>query len=246
MENTVLEKLEFLQDGLNEFITPDWKKNRTPLDFIIASLMETAELIDTTCEVDGVKHSTNWKWWKGANGARTTDVFPWETLHQSVVNNIKIELTDLLFFTLSQQALENHDSDNDADGGFVGYELNNNDWENFTNIIGLCLRNQPESAVDLILQLSEKLNFNISSYYMAKHLLNYYRQISKYGNGYEKVKNGKEDNELLHDIISDITFEAINSDFEGTYNLIASRFFEIFKAPKEKEVTFDFWKNFVK
>jgi dUTP pyrophosphatase len=241
MNKQILDNLTFLQNGLNEFITPNWKQNRTPLDFMVASLLETAELIDTTCEIDGVKHSTDWKWWKSKSGVsgRTTDSVNWEALHPAVVDNIKIELTDLLFFTLSQKTL------NDESGENSNYILPDNDWVSFMDIMLNNLRHCPGTALGIILQLSKKIDFNIISYYLAKHLLNYYRQISKYGDGYEKIKNGKEDNELLHDIISDITFDQLENDFSGTYDLIAKRFFEIFKAPSEKEITFDYWKTLV-
>lgn len=242
MNTTILENLTFLQDGLNEFITKDWKNNRTPLDFMIASNQELAELIDTVCEVDGVKHSTNWKWWKQPSGksVRTTDFISWEQFHPAVIDNIKIELTDLLFFTLSQKTL----NDNTTVGDTV--ILSSNDWENLMNISHYNLVNCPGLALQVVLELSKKINFNIGTYYCAKHLLNYYRQISKYGDGYEKIKNGKEDNELLHDIISDISIESLENNFEKTYNLISSRFFKIFKAPEDKEITFEFWKEFVK
>ncbi len=240
MNSIVLNKLSILQNGLNEYITPNWKENRTELDFMIASTLEMAELIDSETEVDGVKYSVNWKWWKGLKGLRTTDSVEWSKLHSDVINNIKIELTDLGFFTLSQMILNDHTDPDEI------IRLNENDWVNFMSIVANNLLQRPSAAMSIILDLAEKLQFNIAAYYMAKHLLNYYRQISKYGEGYEKVVNGKEDNELLHDIIVGITFDDINDNFDGTYNLIASKFFKIFKAPTEKEINIDFWYNLIK
>ena len=240
MNIVILDKLSFLQNALNEYITRDWKQNRTELDFMIASTLEMAELIDSKTEVDGVKYEMNWKWWKGMLGARTTDLVDWNNLHPNVIDNIKIELTDLGFFTLSQMILNDHTDPDEI------IRLNENDWVNFMSIVANNLLQRPSAAMTIILGLAEKLHFNISAYYMAKHLLNYYRQISKYGDGYEKIKNGKEDNELLHDIISDITIDAINNDFDATYNLIAERFFMIFKAPKDKEIDITFWHNLIK
>lgn len=236
---TVIKNLTILQDALNEYITPDWKTNRTELDFMIASTIEMSELINTECIIDNKKQSLNWKWWKGADGARTMDNIDWSTVHPSVIDNIKIELTDLVFFTLSQKILEDLTDDD------LPIELSNNDWLNFMSIITNNLIQRPGMALDLIIKLSDKINFNIAAYYCAKHLLNYYRQISKYGDGYEKIKNGVEDNELLHVIINDITVEQLTTDFNQTYDLIAERFFKIFKAPKEKEITISFWHNFL-
>jgi len=235
MNLTTITNLTTLQDGINEFITENWKEKRTELDFMVASHMEMSELIDTEYTENNVKHSVEWKWWKGKNGGRTMDSVDWENLHPKVTDNIKIELTDLVFFTLSQKILNDLTSDDEQ------FEVFTNDWITFMSITANNLLQRPGMALKQILSLASKLNFNVAAYYMAKHLLNYYRQISNYGVGYEKIKNGKEDNELLHDIIMDITVEDIENNFEGTYNLIAERFFKIFIAPKEKEITFDFW-----
>jgi len=241
MDINLIEKLAILQDGLNEFITTDWKENRTELDFMIASSMEMSELIDSTYIVDGEKYSLNWKWWKQGNAnIKTTSVIDWKNVHPNVIDNIKIELTDLVFFTLSQKRLEDLTNPDDP------MQLSDNDWLNFMSISANNLMQRPGMALNIIIELSNKIDFNISAYYMAKHLLNYYRQISKYGNGYEKVKNGIEDNALLHEIVNDITVDNLISDFDGTYNIIAERFFKIFKAPKEKEITASFWYDLIK
>lgn len=235
MHEKLLNKLSILQDGLNEYITKDWKKNRTELDFMIANHQEMAELIDTECITDGEKHSLHWKWWKAAQGERTMDMVDWENIHPSVVDNIKIELTDLVFFTLSQKILEDLTDPDDP------FQLSDNDWLNFMSISANNLMQRPGMALNIIIMLADKIDFNISAYYCAKHLLNYYRQISKYGDGYEKMNNGVEDNELLHNIIEDITLDDMITSFDDTYNLIAKRFFKIFKAPAEKEITVNFW-----
>lgn len=236
MNITLLNNLAVLQDALNEYITADWKKNRTELDFMVANTIEMAELIDTECIVDDTKYGLNWKWWKGtAGGGRTMDYVNWENLHKAVIDNIKIELTDLVFFTLSQKILE------DLTGIDEIVRLSNNDWLNFMSITANNLMQRPGAALNLIIELSNKINFNISAYYCAKHLLNYYRQISKYGAGYEKMNNGVEDNELLHQLIEDISLNDMTNNFDESYNKISERFFKIFKAPKDKEITIDFW-----
>ena len=240
MNITLLNNMSTLQDALNEYITPNWKENRTELDFMIASHQEMSELIETTCIVDREKYSLGWKWWKGAKGGRTMDVVNWDTLHPAVVDNIKIELTDLVFFTLSQKILEDLTNPDDP------MVLSDNDWLNFMSISANNLMQRPGMAMSILIALAEKIDFNIVAYYCSKHLLNYYRQISKYGEGYEKIVNGKEDNELLHDIIADIKIVDFNEDFDGTYNKIAERFFEIFKAPKEEEVNINFWYDLIK
>ena len=241
MDIKLLSKLATLQDGLNEFITKDWKKNRTELDFIVCNHMEMSELIDTNITENGVKHAMEWKWWKGnAKGGRTMDVVNWGDLHPAVVNNVKIELTDLLFFTLSQKIILDRTNDEEA------VELSDNDWLNFMSISANMLLQRPGMSVSIIIALASKLELNLVSYYMAKHLLNYYRQISKYGEGYEKMVNGVEDNELLHAMIDGITEEDVTKNFEETYNKISERFFKVFTAPEEKQISADFWKDILK
>jgi len=239
MNIELLNNLAFLQYGLNEYITKDWTKNRTELDFMVCNHMEMSELIDTNVTIDGKKHALEWKWWK-KGGIRTMDVVNWKTVHPTVIDNIKIELTDLLFFSLSQKIICDRTNEEER------VELSDNDWLNFMSISANMLLQRPGMSVSLIIALADKLKFNLPAYYMAKHLLNYYRQIAKYGEGYEKMINGVEDNVLLHDMIKDITIEDIATDFEGTYDKIAERFFKVFTAPEDKQITVAFWKKFVK
>lgn len=243
MNITLMDNLTFLQDVLNEYITTDWKNKRSELDFMIASHMEMSELIDTEYkDENGVKHNTSWKWWKNQDSSiETAKKVNWNKLHPAVLANIKIELTDLVFFTLSQKILNDH---TDPD---IFVPSSDNDWLNFMSITANNLLQRPGAAMSLILGLAEKLNFNVAAYYCSKHLLNYYRQLDGYQDGtYVKVNDGVEDNELLHDIIEGITLEDIEDDFESTYNLIATRFFKIFKVAPEFEVDFSFWVDILK
>ena len=212
MKKETLDKLTLLQDALNELITPNWKENRTELDFMVANHQEMAELIDTTYEENGTKHALGWKWWKGAAGERTMDTVDWINMHEGVKDNIKIELTDLLFFTLSQKGLGDLTPDDEI------VVLNNNDWVNFVTISANNLLQRTGTALILILLLAERIEFNITAYYVAKHTLNHIRQLTGYKDGsYVKVNNGVEDNELLHDIIKDIS----TSDIDNNFNMIA-------------------------
>jgi len=52
-----VEKVLELQDKLNSFINPEWKNERTPLDWLIAIKDEHSELLN----------SLKWKWWKDFN-----------------------------------------------------------------------------------------------------------------------------------------------------------------------------------
>ena len=56
MNTQLLDNLSVLQDALNEYITKNWKENRTELDFMVANHQEVAELIDTSIVIEGKKH----------------------------------------------------------------------------------------------------------------------------------------------------------------------------------------------
>lgn len=240
MNKDLLENLSILQDALNEYITKDWKKNRTELDFMVASHQEVSELIDTNVTIDGKKFEMGWKWWKGASGQRTMDFVAWEKLHPAVVDNIKIELTDLVFFTLSQKILEDLTDPDEV------VQLSDNDWLNFMSISANNLMQRPGMAIGIIIELAKRLDFNIPAYYVAKHTLNLIRQLSGYSDGsYKKVVDGKEDNELLHDVIAGITVEQMEDDFETNANNIMTGVYDVFSVGEESRKTFSDWKEFV-
>ncbi|KEG11241.1 putative dUTP diphosphatase [Trypanosoma grayi] len=75
---TILSSLAELQDGLNAMVDANWRQVRRPDDWALAITMESAELLD----------SYPWKWWKNVKA-------------QPDLQNVKIELTDILHFSLS-------------------------------------------------------------------------------------------------------------------------------------------------
>jgi len=242
MKKETLDELTKLQDALNELITPNWKTNRNELDFMVANHQEMAELIDTEyVDANGQKHALGWKWWKGAEGQRTMDSVDWDSMHTGVKNNIKIELTDLLFFTLSQKVL------GDLTGEDETVQLSENDWINFVSISANNLLQRPGAALMLILELANKIGFNISAYYIAKHTLNHIRQLSGYKDGtYVKVNKGIEDNELLHSVIENISIEDIDNNFTNTADKIIDDTYDIFNVDNKDRMTVLKWKNILK
>ena len=98
----------------------------------------------------------------------------------------------------------------------------------------------------LIIQLAEKLNFNIAAYYIAKHTLNHIRQLGGYKDGsYKKVVDGKEDNELLHDAIASITIGDIEGNFDGVANNIMNNVYDIFNVTSDDRMNMDKWREIV-
>nr|CCC91622.1 unnamed protein product [Trypanosoma congolense IL3000] len=76
--SAILRSLVMLQDGLNKMVDSNWRQSRCADDWALAITMETAELLD----------SYPWKWWKNLQAQVDTQ-------------NVKIELTDILHFSLS-------------------------------------------------------------------------------------------------------------------------------------------------
>jgi len=104
------------------------------------------------------------------------------------------------------------------------------------------LLQRPGAALQIIYQLSERLNFNIYAYYIAKLTLNYIRQLGGYGTTYKKVIDGVEDNELLHQTIEGVTIDDMKNNFEPTANKIMEKVYEAFNVKDERKFVKDWFK----
>lgn len=218
---TILRSLAELQDGLNAMIDASWRKVRTLDNWSLAIVMESTELMD----------SYPWKWWK--NLAAQPDF-----------DNIKIELVDILHFSLSgtmqlqstaaeavpaitkkavadvftpfaPPAETEHQT---AVEGTLHLPLAStpNAIASFRNVIQLANAYRFDLITECVISAADDLDFNLVAYYVAKHTLNCIRQLGGYKDGsYVKVNKGVEDNVLLHNCIKDITAAEVLD--EGTY-----------------------------
>lgn len=231
---SILHKLSRLQGSLNSFIDKAWVTNRHPDDWGLAITLESAELID----------SYPWKWWKNVKA-------------QPDIGNVKVELVDILHFSLSgtmqlhANAVNNNKTGADAavfaqEEQLKAWGLNpsivaplietQNAVATFRNVIGLAKFHKFDIITEQIIASAEDLGFNLVAYYIAKHTLNVIRQLGGYKSGtYVKVNNGKEDNELLHEVIAGITFEAATGEesHENVWNQIMDGVYEAFKVAIE-------------
>eukprot|EP00662_Eupelagonemidae_sp_cell21_P020678 gene20678-4727_t len=118
------------------------------------------------------------------------------------VNNVRIELVDILHFSLSGRGPPLSDTQNAI----------------------TTFRHKHAFATITRLVAAADLNFNIISYYVAKHTLNNIRQLQGYKDGtYVKVNKGMEDNELLHQCIEGITVQDAIADFPAVAASIMSK-----------------------
>ena len=214
----VLAKLSQLQNGLNCMISDNWKETRNPDDWGLAITLECAELID----------SYPWKWWKNVKG-------------KVDINNVRIELVDILHFTLSGQMMVKNE---DKTTSQIDSPLSEtaNAIKTFRHVITLTNTHDFLTITRLVVEAADDLDFNIVAYYIAKHTLNYIRQLGGYKSGtYKKMNAGVEDNELLHQCIDGLTLEDITANFEKVSDTIMTKVYDVFQVDKEPRKTVSQW-----
>jgi len=171
-----------IQDVLNgkaDPNNPDWKKARTIVDYKLASVLEMAELIE----------STPWKWWKGGNA----DLW-----------NVKIEAIDMLHFLSSNISIEEREPTEDDDK-FLGFDNNistdlfvDNNPDNgadrlraFNIIKAIVNEDESYNLINDIMKSCGLTSDEISSIYIAKYTLNEIRWEGGYAlDKYKKMKSG--------------------------------------------------------
>ncbi|CAM37015.1 putative deoxyuridine triphosphatase [Leishmania braziliensis MHOM/BR/75/M2904] len=236
LPRVILHSLAELQDGLNVMIDPSWRTTRSLDNWALAITMESAELLD----------SYPWKWWKNLNA--TPDL-----------ENVKIELVDILHFSLSgaMQMRSTPDDEIPAvslkplkevmttfrpakecasdphDVVFFPLSDTQNAIASFRNVIQLANAYRFDVIIESIIYAAEDLGINLVAYYIAKHTLNCVRQLGGYKDGsYVKVSDGVEDNVLLHGCIKDVSLEDVLDDrkYIEAWNRIMNRVYEAFQV----------------
>lgn len=204
-----IDKTLVLQGELNTLTNGDhWKsgfnKKGLAINYPIAIYMELIELID----------SAPWKWWKFK-------------ADQSVnFDNIKIELVDVYHFLLSEYLIINANQPINVEGIANHFDtslnIKSNDILSSTELMLekiLAYANTKDTAYFYefceIFFYSCSLMFSSNEeflkLYYSKAVLNKFRQLNGYTEGtYKKDWNGKEDNVVLQEIISEM--KGINPD----------------------------------
>jgi len=200
-----------------------YTKNERMINWKRCIYMESAELID----------SFNWKHWKDINKA--TD---WE--------NATIEIVDIWHFIMSLLLEEYKTNKRGSLEKLVkdvvdvqGFERFTKEPENRENANTMEVINDIESImhmttspdVDLFdgllkvyLAMSLKCGVNLKilyKFYLAKNVLNQFRQDNGYKEGtYKKVWGGKEDNEVMLEILAqgDFNADALYIELDEAYN----------------------------
>ncbi len=197
-----------LQEDLNKKINPNWREERTKEDFIRATWIECAELVD----------SLPWKWWKK---------------QEPDMENVQIEVVDIWHFVMSYILLDYKDIGEVIDSEEVNYFLKgiNEDFHNidisgeyinhylgetdkYKKIIflgervaeGFLKNNSIEGTFFFGLLVKNTISFkNLYLLYIGKNVLNHIRQEMGYNEGtYKKSIEGMEDNQYLFKIVQEV------------------------------------------
>jgi dimeric dUTPase (all-alpha-NTP-PPase superfamily) len=181
-----------LQDELNALVNPDWLNAGN--NWTDAMMVESVETLE----------HYGWKWWKK---------------QVSNMPQARIELVDIWHFILSHVLDKAHgdidvavknlsaDLDHPENNVFVGYAPRDVSVMNPRELLRtfICLTAGGIVSVTTFEYLMESFGLkwgDLHRMYVAKNVLNIFRQHNGYKSGtYTKVWKGKEDNEVLQDLI---------------------------------------------
>jgi dimeric dUTPase (all-alpha-NTP-PPase superfamily) len=194
--NRQMREMLRLQADVNSKINPNWLQASYP--FLRAVLVEAAEAID----------HHGWKWW---------------SKQEPNMEQLRLELIDIWHFALSHLLIENN-GDLDRTANVVGEA-----WTRFGPRLEAPFELQPSATLlehlELIAGLAVARRFDVAVFrdccrlanlsfdnlfraYVGKNTLNHFRQDHGYKQGtYRKIWNGREDNEHLAEILSQVDAE---------------------------------------
>lgn len=137
---------------------------------------------------------------------------------------------------------------NSAAAGYPRLPLSStqNAVDTFRHVIDLSRVHRFDRITEIVIASADDLQFNLVAYYVAKHTLNYIRQLGGYKGGqYKKVNAGVEDNELLHQCIHGITVETATEDatYRATWETVAQQVYECFQVAPSERRGVDSWLN---
>jgi dimeric dUTPase (all-alpha-NTP-PPase superfamily) len=170
-----------LQGEMNKWVHEDWANQG--FEWHRAIWIEAGEMLE----------HYGWKWWKH---------------QQPDLPQVKLEVIDIVHFMLSQELVSGDDVDSIAER--VAADLSTpRSTDNLKTTIELLametLQETQRAHFDIIAGLMQQLDMDIDELYeryVGKNVLNIFRQDNGYKTGeYQKLWNGREDNEWLEDIL---------------------------------------------
>ena len=189
MKQKIINMLE-LQDSMNSKVNPDWRNAGN--EWYRAIWIEASEMLD----------HYGWKWWK----------------HQEPdVMQVKLEVVDIVHFALSirLEELDRQGGDIEEMAEKIAEEFANSmqaeDIRKTIECLALLTLTDQGAHFNFIAGIMKYLDMpfdELYEIYVGKNVLNMFRQDNGYKEGtYNKVWDGREDNEHLADIL-----DQLNSD----------------------------------
>ena len=170
-----------LQDSMNLKVHPEWRSQN--FEWYRAIWTECAELLD----------HYGWKWWKKQNPD---------------IDQIKLEIVDIWHFGMSIFLANGTDIESIADEILTGWDISHQTDDLRIAIEQLAQNTLSSHTMDIKLfcQLMSLTDMDLDELYrqyIGKNVLNFFRQDHGYKDGsYIKVWNGKEDNEVLANVLT--------------------------------------------
>ncbi|TKB47854.1 dUTP diphosphatase [Thalassotalea mangrovi] len=199
---TQIQQMLTMQDAMNSRVSETWRDNG--YQWYRAIWVECAEMLD----------HHGWKWWK----------------HQECdVAQVQLELVDIFHFGLSLRLMQEADTNKIAEtlAVEIQHPLQGDDFKQVLEVLASAAVSEqrfdgPSFAACLTL-----MNMDLDELfrqYVGKNTLNFFRQDHGYKEGsYIKVWDGKEDNEVLADLVNSLDSSA--SDFQQqVYNGLKSAY----------------------
>ena len=188
MKQKIINMLE-LQNSMNSKVNEDWRSAGN--EWYRAIWMEASEMLE----------HYGWKWWKK---------------QEPEIMQVKLEVVDIVHFALSIRLEQNQSLDDAA-------ELIARDFENFMQAedirksiecLALLTLTDQGAHFTFIAGIMKYLDMTFDELYeiyVGKNVLNMFRQDNGYKEGsYNKVWNGREDNEYLADIMKALDADSLS------------------------------------
>ena len=201
MEKQLCEMLA-LQDQMNTKVNAEWRSQN--FEWYRAIWTECAELMD----------HYGWKWWK----KQTPDI-----------EQIKLEIVDIWHFGMSTYLVDSTDYQKVA--ALISSEWSNEkasgDFLETVEALASFTLSEKKISVAHFCQLMSLMEMDIDELfrqYIGKNVLNFFRQDHGYKEGtYIKVWHGKEDNEVLAEVLTSLNPDS-DSFKDDVYEALKSHY----------------------
>jgi dimeric dUTPase (all-alpha-NTP-PPase superfamily) len=186
MKQKLINMLE-LQDAMNSKVNPDWRQAGN--EWYRAIWMEASEMLD----------HYGWKWWKK---------------QEADVMQVKLEIVDIVHFALSIRLEQNQSTEDTAELIATDFEnsMQAEDIRKSIECLALLTLTDQGAHFTFIAGIMKHLDMSFEELYeiyIGKNVLNMFRQDNGYKEGtYNKVWNGREDNEYLADIMKELNSDS--------------------------------------